>query len=235
MAGFCGHSHEPLGVLKVEDFSIGLVTISVSKKTLCGRRYWICAGNKLLLWATSAVAAGCVVIQPRFSPLGLLSRLHYFQAPSLQMLRETSGSKKQGVEKVVRWHHFALKTTLWLRENTHLVWIVVFWVVAPCSLLLTYQRFGGTCCLHLQGWNNFNYILPKRWQSEDCTAQQPRTSPQILYALSLTSNGFIYCCGVVYTRVFEEISVLGRRHAESKAFLIAWGVFTKYRAADYIT
>jgi len=29
---------------------------------------------------------------------------------------------------------------------------VVFWVVAPCSVVAGYQSFGAPCCLHLQGW-----------------------------------------------------------------------------------
>jgi hypothetical protein len=29
--------------------------------------------------------------------------------------------------------------------------MAVFWVVAPCSLVEVYQRFGGPCCLHHQG------------------------------------------------------------------------------------
>jgi hypothetical protein len=29
--------------------------------------------------------------------------------------------------------------------------IVVFWVVAPCSLEEVYHRFRGPCCLHHQG------------------------------------------------------------------------------------
>jgi len=29
--------------------------------------------------------------------------------------------------------------------------IPVFWVVAPCSMVAGYQRFGGPYCLHLQG------------------------------------------------------------------------------------
>jgi hypothetical protein len=29
--------------------------------------------------------------------------------------------------------------------------VEVFWVVTPCSDVVGYQRFGGTCCLHLQG------------------------------------------------------------------------------------
>jgi hypothetical protein len=29
--------------------------------------------------------------------------------------------------------------------------VLVFWVVMPSGLIGRYQRFGGTCCLHLQG------------------------------------------------------------------------------------
>jgi hypothetical protein len=29
--------------------------------------------------------------------------------------------------------------------------VKVFWVVTPCSVVVRYQRFGGLCCLHLQG------------------------------------------------------------------------------------
>jgi len=28
---------------------------------------------------------------------------------------------------------------------------IVFWVVTPCSDVVGYQRYGGPCCLHLQG------------------------------------------------------------------------------------
>jgi len=29
--------------------------------------------------------------------------------------------------------------------------VEIFWVVAPCSVVVGYQRFGHPCCLHLQG------------------------------------------------------------------------------------
>jgi hypothetical protein len=29
---------------------------------------------------------------------------------------------------------------------------VVFCIVAPCSVVAAYQRFGAPCCLHFQGW-----------------------------------------------------------------------------------
>jgi len=32
--------------------------------------------------------------------------------------------------------------------------IEVFWVVTPCSDVVRCQRFGGPCCLHLQGEDN---------------------------------------------------------------------------------
>jgi hypothetical protein len=36
------------------------------------------------------------------------------------------------------------RTTRWMK-------MVVFWVVAPCSLVEVYRRFRGPCCLHHQG------------------------------------------------------------------------------------
>jgi hypothetical protein len=29
--------------------------------------------------------------------------------------------------------------------------VAVFWVMIPCNDLVGYHRFGGPCCLHLQG------------------------------------------------------------------------------------
>jgi hypothetical protein len=37
---------------------------------------------------------------------------------------------------------------------------VFFWVVASCRLLRTQQRFGETCCLHLQGRENLKSHIP---------------------------------------------------------------------------
>jgi hypothetical protein len=28
--------------------------------------------------------------------------------------------------------------------------VAVFWIMAPCSVVVGYQRFRGPCCLHLQ-------------------------------------------------------------------------------------
>jgi hypothetical protein len=54
--------------------------------------------------------------------------------------------------------------------------IVVFWVVAPCSLVEVYQRFRGPCCLHHQGDS------PRRQQS----SYSPPWEPQILLINCLT-------------------------------------------------
>jgi len=36
------------------------------------------------------------------------------------------------------------------KENKSLNYIqVLFWVVTPFSVAIEYQRFGGSCCLHL--------------------------------------------------------------------------------------
>jgi len=32
--------------------------------------------------------------------------------------------------------------------------VEVYWVMTTCSAVLGHQRFGGTCCLHLQGEMN---------------------------------------------------------------------------------
>jgi hypothetical protein len=45
---------------------------------------------------------------------------------------------------------------------------IIFWDITPCSLLKVNRRFGGTYCLHLQGWRiswERNHI-GCRWQAE---------------------------------------------------------------------
>jgi len=46
--------------------------------------------------------------------------------------------------------------------------VAVFWVVTPCSHVLGYQRFGGPCCLHLQGEVVCNHETTRRHKPEDC-------------------------------------------------------------------
>jgi hypothetical protein len=71
--------------------------------------------------------------------------------------------------------------------------MAVFWVVALCSLVEVYQRFGGPCCLHLQGddgndlWN-IGKLLP------DYTVQQPRRQPS-----SFLNVFFVSFTAITYT------------------------------------
>jgi hypothetical protein len=43
------------------------------------------------------------------------------------------------------------------------VQVMVFWVVTPCSDVVGYQRFGGSCRLHGQEMSQQD--PPKRWYS----------------------------------------------------------------------
>jgi hypothetical protein len=39
--------------------------------------------------------------------------------------------------------------------------ILVFWIVKPCALVGRYQRFVGTYCLHVHGWNCYLPTSPQ--------------------------------------------------------------------------
>jgi hypothetical protein len=36
-------------------------------------------------------------------------------------------------------------------RNEHELQVVAFWILTASSYVVGYQRFGGLCCLHLQG------------------------------------------------------------------------------------
>jgi hypothetical protein len=40
--------------------------------------------------------------------------------------------------------------------------VEVFWVVTPCSVVVGYQHFRGSCCLQLHG-EEMQQVPPKRW------------------------------------------------------------------------
>jgi hypothetical protein len=75
--------------------------------------------------------------------------------------------------------------------------MLVFWTVTPCGRVgkQAYQRFGRTCCLHLQPWKWRKYVLSKVGvYLEVYTESQPRSptwtssapwEPQILNYISL--------------------------------------------------
>jgi hypothetical protein len=41
--------------------------------------------------------------------------------------------------------------------------MMFFWVITPYELVVRYQRFGETHCLHLQPLRLRQYVSPKRW------------------------------------------------------------------------
>jgi hypothetical protein len=62
-----------------------------------------------------------------------------------------------------QWQYFSFR---------HLVYIIqvkVFWVVTSCSVVVGYQRFGGPCCLHLQG-ESLKYHIVYRMRGAHPTA-----------------------------------------------------------------
>jgi hypothetical protein len=65
-----------------------------------------------------------------------------------------------------------------------------FWVLAPCRLNGTCQRFGETYCLHLQGWIWWQYVSPKRWNQP--TSQHGVTN----------QNKIVCCCWTTSCRLF---------------------------------
>jgi hypothetical protein len=87
-------------------------------------------------------------------------------------------AKRAEIEAVKqgKWVGFEVLTAVSMK-------MAVFWVVAPCSLVEVYQRFGGPCCLHHQGdthrldgggskdLRNVGKLLP------DYTVLQPRRQP----------------------------------------------------------
>jgi hypothetical protein len=61
--------------------------------------------------------------------------------------------------------------------------VEVFWVVTLCIVVIGYQRFGGPCCLHLQGVVSYRNIT-RRQKSEDLDLKNHRCSRN--YNLGLT-------------------------------------------------
>jgi len=51
--------------------------------------------------------------------------------------------------------------------TTMKIQVVVYWVATPRSYVVGYLRFGGTCCLHLQGEGreNFKFRIHKAYYS----------------------------------------------------------------------
>jgi hypothetical protein len=64
--------------------------------------------------------------------------------------------------------HAPLPPILGITEGSEVLTVekismLVFWVVIPCVLVGRYRHFGGTYCLHLQGYRWMQYVHPECW------------------------------------------------------------------------
>jgi hypothetical protein len=76
-------------------------------------------------------------------------RLAHFLKPQLLLYTRFTHANKRQDNIVVKERIFThFRQYVW----SHCLSKLVFWVVTPCRLVGRYQRFGGTYCLHLQGW-----------------------------------------------------------------------------------
>jgi hypothetical protein len=64
--------------------------------------------------------------------------------------------------------------------------MLICWVVTPCDLVGRHQRFGGTCCLHIQGWNPHSLTTQKTnvdmtQLSQPCLRKRDATATVVLW------------------------------------------------------
>jgi hypothetical protein len=93
-----------------------------------------------------------------------------------------------------------------------MTWNVVLWVVAPCSLLCCYRRFGRTYILHLQErsckirWRR--YVPPKLWQKP--TRFHRVTTRKIIihvYLINVKGSYMINVVGLCFNTVTSRCMV----------------------------
>jgi hypothetical protein len=93
------------------------------------------------------------------------------------------------IENELNW-----SVILALRSRYHpqlLLKVEVICVVAPCSVMVGYYRFGGPCCLYLQGEvATLTIELTDSMEQSPSQARRPRfkTSPQFLFIYVLWSK-----------------------------------------------
>jgi hypothetical protein len=75
--------------------------------------------------------------------------------------------------------HFYGAEISYLKKQTSLLSMLIFWAVTAYGLVGGYQRFGGTYCLHLQGFatqkTNFMLFVEYRKQTLVCSNMVSRT------------------------------------------------------------
>jgi hypothetical protein len=76
-------------------------------------------------------------------------------------------------ENTISLSHFHSSIVWSMCVQIIITWLV-FWVVAPCSLVEVYRHFGGACCLHRPDNGDSKHLWNVSKFLPDYTAQQPR-------------------------------------------------------------
>jgi len=76
---------------------------------------------------------------------------------------------------------------------------VIIWVVTPCSVVAGYQRFGGSCCLHLQGTATNSAITAVKYHKS-------RIIGFVLHFLSMLFGNKIsnFLVSILYQKLYQD-------------------------------
>jgi len=94
--------------------------------------------------------------------------------------------------------------------------------MTPCSVAVGYQRFGGSCCLHLQGEGLRNV----RILSQHYTASQPRR-PWIFNTVQTSSLILFIVPSAVFRNIWGGISVLFHHIFSEHLKTCIYGIFIR--------
>jgi len=90
------------------------------------------------------------------------------------------------------------------------VWVVVFWVMTPCSDVIGYQCSGGPCCLHLQAKVNGAGKGDIEMASQSSTPPHSSPSPCFLLAHMDSTPSCILCAYFYAPPQCQSISLCTR-------------------------
>jgi hypothetical protein len=121
---------------------------------------------------------------------------------------------------IVKWNLLILRHYIGFEVLTAVgMKMAVFWVVAPCSLVV-YQRFRGTCCLHHQGARTQNTAIFLRHYVL-CTLKVSLKQPSGLCQFHLLTCHNLYSIETVASfRVCTEFSYEELKFISHADFLI---------------
>jgi hypothetical protein len=72
---------------------------------------------------------------------------------------------------------YRLGVVYWYIENIRHIWILVYWIVTPCSFVRDYLYFDGSFCFHLQR-KHIKFSLCSLWKWLKCySVQNGRSLP----------------------------------------------------------